>query len=200
MKNRIVLAIVLSLGLLVSAAMAADATKVAIANPAKIFNDMQELKDLRAKMDSEKRLLDGVSREKEEKIKALQAARDALKSDTPQYQDKNSEYLKAAIEYKTWGELNQMNFQREQKLQLKAVYQKIETAIAEISKQKGYDLVIVDQRTDLPEDIDRLNIEQLRALINSRTVLYSSDKIDISADVLAMLDAKYRGATTKPQP
>lgn len=178
-----------------SVAFAAEPTKVAIANPGRIFSEMQELKDLRGKMDSEKKLLEGVDREKREQVRAIEAARDALKVETLQYQEKNAELLKVSIEYETWGRLNNANFQREQKLQLKLIYQKIEEAVAEVAKQKGFDLVISDQRSEMPGEIDRLNIEQLRAIINSRAVLYAGEKADISNDVLALLDAKYRGAS-----
>ena len=197
MSKRIIAALLGLVVLTASAAMAAEPTKVAVANTAKIFSEMQELKDLKAKMESERKLLEGVDREKREKINALKSARDALKSDTPQYQDKNAELLKAAIEYETWGKLNQANFQREQKLQMKMLFQRIQDAVAEIAKQKGFDLVLTDQRPDLPDDIENMTVDQLRSLINARTVLFANEKVDISNDVLALLDSKYR-AGAKP--
>jgi Skp family chaperone for outer membrane proteins len=170
----------------------ATPTKIAIVNTVRIFNDMQELKDLRQKMDSERKLLEGMDREKRERLNNLKNQRDTLKPETPQYQEKNSELMRTAIEYETWGKLSQINFQREQKQQTKMLFQKIETAVAEVGKQKGYDLVLADQRPEIPDDLDNLQVEQLRALITSRNVIYVADKIDISADVLALLDQKYK--------
>lgn len=179
--------------------MAAEGTRIAVANTARIFNEMQELKDLRVKLQSEQKLLAGASAEKQEKLKAMQAARDALKSDSPQYQEKNAEWLKAAIEYDAWGKINEADVQRTQKLQMRRLFEKIEQAVVEVAKQKGYDLVITDQHPDLPDDLDRVSIDQLRTLINSRNVLYAGEKIDISDDVLAILDARYRaGSKTQP--
>lgn len=205
MNLRTILASLLCLVLFIQVASAAEPpkpsvepTRVAVANPAKIFNDMQELKDLRAKMESDKKLLEGIDSEKRQKLRSLEEARNALKPETPQYKEKNEELLKAAIEFETWGRLNQANFQREQKMQLKIMYQKIEDAIGEIAKQKGFDLVIVDQRAELPDELDKLNMDQLRTIINSRTVLFSDPKNDISSDVLALLDQRYRGGN-KPQ-
>lgn len=172
----------------------AAGAKVAIANTVKIFNEMQELKDLRQKMDSDLKLLDGMSREKRERLNNLKNQRDTLKPDTPQYQEKNAELLRSAIEYETWGKLNQANAQRDQKMQTKMLFQKIEAAVAEVAKQKGFDLVLSDQRPELPEDLDNIQVEQLRALITSRTVIYAAEKIDISSDVLALLDQKYKAA------
>lgn len=178
--------------------MAADGARIAVANTARIFSEMQELKDLRVKLQSEQKLLAGVSVEKQEKLKALKAARDALKVDAPQYQDKNAELLKAAVEYEAWGKINEANVQRDQKLQMRRLFEKIEQAVAEVAKQKGYDLVITDQHPDLPDDLDQVTLDQLRTMINSRNVLYMGEKIDISNDVLAVLDARYRANSKTP--
>ena len=145
-------------------------------------------------MQSDQKLLAGVNGEKREKLIALKAARDALKVDSPQYQERNAELLKASIEYESWGKINEANIQRDQKLQMRRLFEKIEQGVAEVAKKNGYDLVLTDQHPDLPDDVDQINLDQLRTLINSRNVIYTSEKIDISSDVLAVLDARYRAA------
>ncbi|GEM_PF-819659 len=198
--NRTVAVIFASVAILCAVPlMAAEATRIAVANTARIFSEMQELKDLKTKLQSEQKLLTGVNIEKQDKLKAQQAARDALKMDSPQYQEKNAELLKAAIEYETWAKINDADMQRNQKLQMRRLFEKIEQAVIETAKQKGYDLVITDQHPDLPDDMDKLTLDQLRTLINSRNVLYAGEKVDISNDVLAVLDARYR-AGAKAQP
>ena len=177
---------------------ATDSPKIAVANTAKIFSDTQELKDLKQKMEGEQKMLQNVAKERNDKIVALKSSRDALKPETPQYQEKNAELLKAAIEFETWGKINQANFQHEQKIQMKLLFEKIQVAVEKIAKQKGFDLVLTDQRPELPDDIDQTTVEQLRGMINSRTVIYANQKVDISADALAMLDSEYRD-TTKPK-
>ncbi len=198
--NRTVAVIFASVAILCAVPlMAAEETRIAVANTARIFSEMQELKDLKTKLQSEQKLLTGVNIEKQDKLKAQQAARDALKMDSPQYQEKNAELLKAAIEYETWAKINDADMQRNQKLQMRRLFEKIEQAVIETAKQKGYDLVITDQHPDLPDDMDKLTLDQLRTLINSRNVLYAGEKVDISNDVLAVLDARYR-AGAKAQP
>lgn len=181
--------------------MAAEGARIAVANTARIFSEMQELKDLRVKLQSDQKLLIGASKEMRDKVDALKAAREALKVDSPQYQDKNAELLKAAIQYEVWGKINDADMQRNQKLQMRRLFEKIEQGVVEVAKQKGYDLVITDQHADLPDDLlEKLTIEQLRTLINSRNVLYAGEKVDISNDVLAVLDARYRAGAKTPPP
>ncbi len=181
-----------------SISIAAERSSIAVANAARIFDEMQEMKDIREKLASENRLLTGLDVEKRQKLQAMQEALNALKPDAPQYKEKADELTKARIEYETWARYTNESFQREQMLALKQAFQKIEAAIAEVAKQKGIAVVITDNRTPLPDNLDRMNMQQLQALINSRAILYADDAVDISSDVLALLDARYR-ESAKPQ-
>ena len=187
------LAIFLTCANAAQAQEAAGTVKVAIASPARIFNEMQETKDLKAKMETERKTLEGTEKEKRDKLNALKADRDALKPDSPQYHERNKELVQAAIEFEVWGKMMQAEVQRNQKQQMKHLYDLIEVAVGEVAKQKGIDLVIADQRADMPENLESVNVDQLRAIINQRDVLYSVPKVDITNDVIASLDAAYKG-------
>ena len=66
------------------------------------------------------------------------------------------------------------------------------TALAETKK---LDLVLVEQKIDLPSDpntMEQINVDQLRNLINQRSVMFSNGKYDITNDVLSAVDAKYK--------
>ena len=73
---------------------------------------------------------------------------------------------------------------------MKALFEKIEQATREVAEAAKIDLVIVEQRVDLPADLDQINVDQLRGLINQRTVLFNNGRLDITNDVLARVDAK----------
>lgn len=191
-KRTLPLLAVLLMAVSVVQAAEPSALRIGVANTTRIFSEMQELKDLKQKMDGEQRLLQGVNQEKQGKLASLKAERDALKQDTPQAQDKNAEYLRTAIEYETWAKLTESDLQRKLKMQTKGLFDKIEAATAEVAKQKGLDLVLTDQHPEFPEDLDRLTVDQVRGLITARSVLYASEKVDLSSAVLAALDAKYK--------
>src|SRR5437899_3193498 len=82
-------------------ALPASAQKIATANAAKIFNEIQETKDLKAKMENERKTIEAQDLEKKQKLKDLQTARDAIKSDAPGYDKANQDLLQGAIEYQT---------------------------------------------------------------------------------------------------
>ena len=142
--------------------MAADPTRIAVVNPVKVVADMQERKDLQQKIDNNLKLYDGMLREKKEKAGQLKAALDALKPGTPQYDEKKQQFIQADIELAVWAKSTQTSMDQDRKVQMRGLFDRVEAAVGEIAKQKGYDLVIANQADDLPEDLDRMNIDQLR--------------------------------------
>ena len=87
----------------------------------------------------------------------------------------------------------QVKMVREQGRQLKEAFDEITSTVASLAKQRGIDLVLVNSNTDLPTNAgDIANPETLGNLVFNRSILYASDKVDITADVVAALDAAYK--------
>lgn len=166
--------------------------RVAIANPARIFNEMQETKDLKVKIENERKLLEDTERGKRAKLQQLQDELRLLNTTSPQYADKSRELTQAAIEFRSWGEITQQELQRTQRNQMKALFDKIQVATATVASAKGYDLVLADQRPDIPDNLEQLTVDQLRVLINQRNVLFANVSVDISADVIVQLDSDFK--------
>jgi Skp family chaperone for outer membrane proteins len=185
-------AMILTVLLAASGAFAqAQPAKIAIANPARIFQELRETQDLRKAMEAKEEQVKRMQFEKQQKIKDLQTKRDNFKSDSSSYAEANRELMAAAVDYEVWGRMTQGEVQNEQKRQLLSIFTRITNTISEVATQKGIDLVITDQRPEIPENLDQVNVDQLRALINSRNVLFFKPQVDISADVVAALNAKY---------
>ncbi|MGH7175777.1 MAG: OmpH family outer membrane protein, partial [Tepidisphaeraceae bacterium] len=115
-----------------------------------------------------------------------------LKPDAAQYAQRNNELLQASIDLQVWQQINQAEVQREQKMQMLNIFNKITNAVAEVATQKGIDLVIAEQRPEFPENTEQINVDQLRLLINQRNVLFNAPQVDLSNDVIAAMDAKYK--------
>jgi len=174
------------------AAAQTPAAKVAIANPARIFNEIQETKDLKAKMESDRKTLEATELEKRTQLRDLTAQRDALKPDSQAYAELNQRLLQASIEFEVWGRMQQAEVQRRQKQQMVALFNKITAAVAKVAAQQGIDLVIAEQRPEIPDNLDPVDINVLRNLINQRNVLFNSPAVDLSDKVIATMDADYK--------
>jgi Skp family chaperone for outer membrane proteins len=198
LSRRSICAIALSAVALLSPAgfaVAQDGPKIATVNPAKVFNEMQETKDLKQKMENDRQAIQAEGKRRAEELEEAKKARAMLLEGSEDFNKKNQDMIKKAVELQVWQELIKADLARQQKSQMKNLFEKIEQATKEVAEAKKLDLVIVEQKIELPTDpntMEQINVDQLRGLINQRTVLYSNGKFDITNDVLANVDAKYK--------
>lgn len=167
--------------------------RIAVVDTSRVFNEMQETADLRKRMEAERQRLQATLEQKRAEIKTLQGQRELLKPDHPQFEELNKQMLQKAMEMEVWEKYTKIDAERSQKRQMRDLFSKIEDAVADVATKQGLDLVLNDQRPDIPDMIDAISMDQLRAVINSRQVLFAARNIDISNDVIATLDAQYKG-------
>ena len=191
-------------GLVAAAAPAAaqNAPRMATVSPARAFAEMQETKDLRQQLEQQTNQLQSEAKSRQQKVRDLQAARDLLKPDSPQYAQAEQTFMQEAIQFDTWTKITQAQLQGQQKQQMKQLFDKIVASTGEVAQQQGYDLVLADHRPELPENLGMINTDQLRQLLNQRNVMFVNDKagVDITSEVVANLDAKYKAAGGQPAP
>jgi Skp family chaperone for outer membrane proteins len=179
-------------GMLISGANALADIKIAVANAGKIFSDIKEKKDWEQKMLQDQKTLQDTAFQKQQKVKSLQEQRDNLRTDSPQYADKDKELQSAKIDLEVWAQIQQAESQRTNKLQTKALFDKIVNSVAAVATAKGIDLVIADQHPEVPDNfMEQATLEQVRQMLGTRNVLYSSPQVDITQDVITQMDADY---------
>lgn len=188
-------ALSLSIALLLCLGLANSATaqdlKIAVCNPARIFNNMQETKDLKDKMEAQGKDLQNQENIQKKEIDVLQDKLKMLNAGSPQHTEAQKEFIEKAIKYDTWKKINQAQVQQEQKLSMKTLFDKITEATKAVAEADKIDLVIAETNVEFPS-IDQINVDQLRALINQRNVIFNNGKADISDKVTAKLDADYK--------
>lgn len=177
-------------------AAAQEGPRIATVNPAKVFNEMQETKDLKQKMESDRTAIQNEAKRRSDDLEEAKKKRGIFTEGSEEFNKANKELIEKAVGLQTWQELIKADLARQQKSQMKNLFEKIEQATKEVAEAKKLDLVIVEQKIDLPSDpntMEQINVDQLRGLINQRSVMYSNGKFDITNDVLARVDAKYKG-------
>ena len=182
-------------------AFAQDA-KIGVVNPARVFAEMQETKDLKAKLENDRQTLQKEVDTRQQKVKDLQAARDLLKPDSPQYREADDKFMKEAIDYDTWQKITQARLQGDQKQQMKTLFDKIVASTTKVAQAQSLDLVIADQRPE-ETNLNQMTVEQLRNNLNGRNILYITPSVDLNNAVIADLDATYKASgppATTPAP
>ncbi len=166
--------------------------KIATASASRIFLGMKEMRDVQAKFKQDLGDLDTQSRSRQQKVQDLRGQLELIKPDAPQYEEASRAYMQAASEHKAWLEFNQGITSRNEKVQMKMLFDKITATIAELAKERNIDLVISEQP---PFNIDRMSVQDLVQAMGQREVLYQNASLDLTADVIAKLDERYNAGS-----
>ena len=175
-------------------AAAQDVPRIATVNLVRVFGEMQETKDLQQKMDAERKNLEDEKARREKELNEIKQQRTLFTEGSEDFNKKNKELIDKMVSLKAWQELVNYDQLRQRKAQFKTLFEKIEQVTKEIAEQRKIDIVMVEHRPDWPsgEIMEQLNLEQVRGVINQRTVIYNNGKFDITADVVTALDKKYK--------
>jgi Skp family chaperone for outer membrane proteins len=167
--------------------------KVAVANVPRIFNDLQETKDLDARLQQERQKLAAEEKSMVDGINALKAEGGNFHPDAPQFDDWRERYINAQATYKTWLETNKAKVDWRRKRQTRQLYDKIYAAVTEYATRNAIDLVLADhQPTMSDKELEQVPGEQLGAILNQRRVIFASKAADISDPIIALLDGQYK--------
>jgi Skp family chaperone for outer membrane proteins len=169
-------------------------TRVGVVNMGKVFNSMQEVVEIKAKLESDAKALQTEAQAHKAELMNLQQQREnGPKPDTTQYAEATENIEKLGVKYEAEIKLQQLSLARGQSRQLKLIFDKIESTTGDIAKEKGLDVVITEVRPEWPKNSQDLTPENISTLINQRNLLYVSPQIDITDAVTAALDAKFKG-------
>lgn len=179
---------------LIPAAKAQDdlPTRVGVCNPVKVISGLDEFNDINKALKDEH---DANQKSIDDQTKKIQSMQDQLaifKPDSPEYKKQSEDILKAQVELKAFADLSDAKLAREQKEKLKALSDKMDSFIADEAKIKHFNLIIADQQTDIP-DLDKVDMNTLRAMLFQRTVLFTENRLDITQDVIVAMNKAYAG-------
>jgi outer membrane protein len=176
------------------------APRIAVVKTGRVFLEMRETQELRASLESEGNRLKNEEKQKRDAIQSLQNERNQLKPDSPKWDELNNRLMDQTLEFQLWVQQTKARAERSQKRQVKALFDQIQQAVEAVAQREGYDLILADQHPELPDNLDQVNIDQVRALLNSRTILFAANRIDVSDAVLKELDARFksRGGSAAP--
>lgn len=176
------------------AAAPAQGQKIVSANMQRIFTDAQEKKDVEGKFKAKAQDAQTAAQNGQNRLRDLQGKRDQFRSGSADYEKAHAELTRAAAEVQVAAAVSQQDLIREQKRSTRTMVDKIVAAVADLAKEKGYSIVLMQMvPPDLSEEqFDRMTPDQLNQLLSSRNVMYVAPDVDVTAEVVARLDAAYK--------
>jgi Skp family chaperone for outer membrane proteins len=176
-----------------AAAPAASVPHIGVINLRQVIATMQEYKDSQAQLKSMQDDLDASQNAHKAEIENMQRQAKQLKAGSADEEAKMSELDDLSLKSKMDDTKKQVQMVRAQAHELTHAFAEIQAKVAEIAAKRGLDLVLVDSGAEVgPESRDIANPETLTNLILNRNVLFMSDKVNITSEVVTALDADYK--------
>jgi Skp family chaperone for outer membrane proteins len=179
-----------------SSTVRADAppTHIAVINLQKVYQTMQETVDWQKRLSGLQGQLQTMQTAHQGDLKLESDKIGNMLKDGRDARQKAMDLLDAkSLQYSLDEQTMKVKMAREANRTLKAEFDEIQAAIADLAKKQGLDLVLVANNPEVPTNYaDSVDFEHLAQALFSRNLMYVSDKTDITAQVLAELDAAYK--------
>lgn len=190
----LVASIVLSTALCGTAAVAADRpVRVATVNMPRVFTEIQERKDIEARLKQEQGRLAAEQKPKIEELQKMKAEGGNYRAGSEQHEEWVLRYRRAGIAQQAWAETAKQEMDWRLKRQTREMFEKIAAAVSEYATSNQIDLVLADHQPSLTDqELEKIPAEQIGAIMDRRRVIYASKNADISDAIIAALDAKYK--------
>ncbi len=191
----------------VLAAFAAAQPNKSQAAPAPASIAIVDLAKLTLNLDEAKVLKDRLTAQGEDFKKELQKIKDDLAAVTKDLEQMGKDqkgtppYLKQLAQkyvlestLKARGEALQQLIDISEGDNMKIIFGHVVEAVGRLGKDRGFDIVLWDDRSISPPPNTPATGAQVWSLIRDRRIMYASDRLDITADVLAQMNNEYKAA------
>lgn len=163
------------------------ATRVAVCNLVEVFNNYTRAKDVSATFEKQKK---EIKAENDKRVKAVEAAElelEGLRPGSKDYQARYNKVQRLKIQHEAWLMYKEMVGRAEHLQLTKEMYSDILKMIGVVAKDRNVDVVLFSQQPDLPSNTHKEFLTQM----SQNKVLYNSDRVDITEEVLGQLNRSY---------
>jgi Skp family chaperone for outer membrane proteins len=187
--------VVCCLGLVLIAAGAAGVLTpsrppvVAVVDLEKVFNSIEAHSARERELEASAARFQEKLKELEESVKELQAELDSFQPGSQSALELQSRVQAAVGEYRAYEQFVRLKLESEKARAMRETYLEIKEAAKTLARERGIDMVLLDD--SIPE-LERSNSQRTVQQISARRILYANTEFDISADLIALLDARFR--------
>jgi Skp family chaperone for outer membrane proteins len=179
------------------AAARTKSTVIAVVDVKKVLDNIKENVQVQAEVQS---LVDGLeadaaSRQKE--LKKMQEDLQLLPPDGAEYSRREADLEQKVVYFKAWREFEQRKLDHERTLRWELLYKRMLDAVGRVAQQNGADLVLYKEAVP---DFRNAEPRQVSEAIQLRKVLWAGDDLDLTSQVVQMMDNDYKARGGSPVP
>jgi Skp family chaperone for outer membrane proteins len=181
------------------------ATVVAIVNLAKVMDGLDEAKDAKTRLEEQVNASKKKLEEINDRLKKIDGDMDLLKEkkESKEYRQMVYEKLELASTGKARSEILQQLIDEEEGTTVRGMYVRMADAINRLAAAEGIDLVLRDDRDIIPPERTNqgrpLTGREVRGIIDQRSMMAASERIDITSQVITMMNNEFKGGRAKLQ-
>ncbi|HUU85263.1 MAG TPA: OmpH family outer membrane protein [Phycisphaerae bacterium] len=173
--------------------------EIAVVNLAKVFDGYRMTKDLEQQFDDRRRAIGTEAENRRYAVEKQITALQAFDPSSADYAQRRDELRRMEFEFKVWVSMEEQRLKDEHMAWLRRIYDDVREVVADIARARGFDLILTydELSPDVPDSL------ALRREILLKKVLYFSDRVDLTAEVLRSLNERYDkrgGAASLKQP
>ena len=169
-------------------ARAAAPTRVAVCDVVMAFNNYERARDLTKQFEAEGERIKQLDADRAQAIQKLRERLDALAPGSKEYKARLEELEGLADEQEVWRGVQNGKILRRRRERTEEMYGEILDAIAEVAKERGFDIVIYREAVDVASQ----TTAQLLQKIALRKCLYARPALDLTQAVLERANQNYR--------
>jgi Skp family chaperone for outer membrane proteins len=204
MKRRIV--VLCGLLLFAPAASATDnqdgsPPAIGVVDIAQVFERYQMTRDLEERFDARQRAIRDEADNRRKAMENQFASLEAFDPASKDYAERRDGLRQMEFEFRVWLEMEEQRLKDEHMLWLRLIYDDVSEAVAQAARSRDIDLVLTyrDLSLDVPDSA------ALRNEILLKKVLYFTDRVDLTGQVLRLANESYerrggRASLREPPP
>ena len=172
-------------------------TVLAVVDVKKVLDNVKENVQIQAEVQS---LLDGLDAEaaaRQKDLKKMQEDLQLLAVDSAEYNRKLEDLEQKVVNFKAWHEYQQRKLEHEKTLRWELLYKRILDAVGRVAQQNGADLVLFKEPAP---DFRNDEAREVLGAIQMRKVLWASDDLDLTNQVVQVMDNDYKARGGTPAP
>lgn len=167
--------------------------KVAVCDLVNVFKNYKKVEKLNTQLQEKERELKAEEDRRVKMVSDLSEEIKALAEGSPEYEKRAEEILRRRFELDGWKKTNETLLLKWHYNATRQMFEEIQAVVKQVATERGYDLVLFREA----DNYQAANTnELLEEVVARRKVLYSNPSLDITQDVLALVNQRY--ATSQP--
>ena len=160
---------------------------IGVVDIAQVFEGYQMTRDLEERFDARQRDIRAQADNRRQAMEKQFASLEAFDPASKDYAERRENLQRMQFEFRVWLEMEEQRLKEEHMLWLRLIYDDVCQAVAQSARSRGVDLVLTHR--ELSDDVP--DSSALRNEILLKKVLYFSDRIDLTGQVLRLVNESY---------